>query len=253
MQARIVPASRGARWLGEGWQMFRVAPLGWLALVFAYLFGTQVVALVPVLGVLVALMAVPGLTAGMMGAARAASRGSSVRLGMLLEGFRLGLRQQLVLGAVYLACSIAVFAGMALADEGGVLRGALSGRVPAEPPQGDDWARAALVFALLYVPVMMMFWFAPVLAAWHAVGPGKALFFSFFACLLNWRAFLAYGAVTALAVVAFPLAALSLAVMLLGGAKLKLAALVLPLLVVVLPTLFASFYASYRDVFGAEK
>ena len=39
MQARIVPASRGARWLAEGWQMFRAAPLGWLALVFVYLFG----------------------------------------------------------------------------------------------------------------------------------------------------------------------------------------------------------------------
>jgi len=34
--------------------------------------------------------------------ARAASRGSGVRLGMLFDGFRLGLRPQLVLGAVYL-------------------------------------------------------------------------------------------------------------------------------------------------------
>jgi hypothetical protein len=42
-------------------------------------------------------------------------------------------------------------------------------------------------------PVMMAYWFAPVLAAWHCLGVG-ALFFSFVACWLNWRPFLAYGA-----------------------------------------------------------
>jgi hypothetical protein len=35
-----------------------------------------------------------------------------------------------------------------------------------------------------------------------------------------------------------------------GAATLPVATLVFPLLVVMLPTLFASFYASYRDVFG---
>jgi hypothetical protein len=104
---------------------------------------------------------------------------------------------------------------------------------------------------LLYTPVLMMFWFAPPLAAWHAVAPAKSLFFSFFACLMNWRAFLAYGAVTALLALALPLAVLS-AVML---ASLRVAAvsLVFPLLIVLLPTLFASFYASYRDVFAVDE
>jgi hypothetical protein len=90
----------------------------------------------------------------------------------------------------------------------------------------------------LYLPVMCAFWFAPALAAWHSAGVAKALFFSFFACLMNWRAFLAYGAlaallafITALAVRLSPL-------------------LFFPLLFVLLPTFFGSFYASYHDVFG---
>src|SRR5919204_5843418 len=29
MQARIVEATRGARWLADGWRLFRAAPLGW--------------------------------------------------------------------------------------------------------------------------------------------------------------------------------------------------------------------------------
>ena len=35
--------------------------------------------------------------------------------------------------------------------------------------------------------------------------------------------------------------------------KVPVISLAFPLLIVLLPTLFASFYASYRDVFGVEK
>jgi len=250
MQARVVPALRGVRWLGEGWRTFRAAPLGWLSLVFVYLLGTQVLALVPLVGVVAALLAVPGLTAGMMGAARAASRGGAPRIAMLFDAFRSGPREQIALGAIYLACSMLIFAAMSLADPDGALRAALAGRGAPEEPEAADLAAAAAAFAILYAPVMMMFWFAPVLAAWHSTGAAKSLFFSFFACLVNWRAFLAYGAVTALVMIALPLAALSLPLVLLGAERSKMAPLVLPLLVFMLPTLFASFYASYRDIFG---
>jgi hypothetical protein len=68
---------------------------------------------------------------------------------------------------------------------------------------------------------------------------------------MNWRAFAAYGAVTALVVFVIPFVALSLFA-LSGVASFAAATLVFPLLFVVLPTLFASFYASYRDVFGYD-
>jgi hypothetical protein len=249
LQARIVPAWRGLRWLAEGWRVFRAAPLGWLSLVFVYLFGTQLLALVPVVGVVVALLAVPGLSVGMMGAARAASHGGTLRVAMLFEAFRSGAREQLVLGMVYLACSMLIFAAISLADSGGELRAALAGSGAAGEVEAADWLAAAAALVILYAPVMMLFWFAPVLAAWHSVAPAKALFFSFFACLMNWRAFLTYGAVTAVVMLAVPLAALSLP-LLLGVDRARLAPLVLPLVVLMLPTLFASFYASYRDVFG---
>jgi len=253
MQARIVPALRGAYWVAEGWQMFRAAPLGWLSLVFVYLFGTQVLALVPVVGLVAALVAVPGLTVGMMGAARAASRGGELRVAMLFDAFRAGARGQLLLGAAYLGCSYLIFAGLSLADDGGAVRAALAGRAAPDAVEAADWLRAGLVLAALYTPVMMMFWFAPALAAWHSAGAAKALFFSFFACLLNWRAFLVYGACAAALMVLLPIAALALPLLLAGGDKARMAPLLLPLLVLMLPTLFASFYASYRDVFGARE
>jgi hypothetical protein len=49
------------------------------------------------------------------------------------------------------------------------------------------------VTLILMVPVLMAFWFAPLLAAWDDLPAGKALFFSFIACLRNWRPFLVYG------------------------------------------------------------
>jgi hypothetical protein len=98
-----------------------------------------------------------------------------------------------------------------------------------------------------------MFWFAPPLAAWHGVGAVKALFFSLVACVMNWRAFLLYGLVTMAAIVAIA-GGLRLILALTPGDAAKAVPLPVLLLVVILllPTFFASFYASYRDVFGAE-
>jgi hypothetical protein len=254
MQARIVRPAQGARWLGEGWQLFRTAPLGWLALACVYLLGTNVLALVPVIGFVAALMMVPALTVGMMAAARAASHGGQPNVRMLAEGFQAGARAQLGLGAIYFLLSTLVFGATALADQEGKLRAMLGGRAPAGELALADIVLPLAVFALSYVPVLMMFWFAPPLAAWHSTGALKALFFSFVACVMNWRAFLAYGAAVALMMMALPLAAL-LALRAFGGADLgvAVASLVFPLLLLMLPTLFASFYVSYRDVFGVEK
>ena len=157
----------------------------------------------------------------------------------------------MILGVVYLACLGVVLAATALADGGALAGWMLAGRRPEdEVLQSDEFLAALACAAALYAPVLMMFWFAPPLAAWHGVGAGKALFFSFFACLMNWRAFLAYGAVTALIALALPLAVLS-ALMLISF-QAPVMSLVFPVLIVLLPTLFASFYASYRDIFGTE-
>ena len=254
MNTRIVPASRGARWLAEGWQMFRVAPLGWLALVFAYWILMTVVSMVPFVGLVAASVIVPPLSVGFMAAARAAASGAQPRLGHLFDGFRERLPGQLVLGAIYTMLLALVVAATALAD-GGALAGWLATgvRPSDEALTSDGFTYALMTAAGLYVPVTMLYWFAPLLVAWHRFAPVKALFYSFFACLMNWRAFLAYGAVTALVTIVFPFLALSLLIAVLPGEqRMAATSLVFPLLVIMLPTLFASFYASYRDVFAGE-
>lgn len=251
MQARIVEARKGAIWLADGWRLFRAAPLGWLALVFAYWIIMTLASVVPIIGVAAASVMVPAFSVGFMAAARAASRRGPVELGLLFEGFRHHRNSQLVLGAIYFACLGLLLAATMLVDEGALANWMLTGKRPDEETlQSDDFLGALALAALLYAPVLMMFWFAPPLAAWHGIAPVKALFFSFFACLLNWRPFLAYGAVSALFALALPL--LLLFVLMLASFKIAAMSLVFPLLLVLLPTLFASFYASYRDIFGGE-
>lgn len=251
MQARIVSGRGGALWFLDGWRIFRRAMIGWLAMVAAYLLLTNLVAYVPVVGIFAALVLVPPLSAGLMAGARAASRGATPELSLLFDAFRHDTRAQLLLGFIYMASSVAVFFLMGLADDSGQLRALLGGRLQREALDVGEILPPLLVAALLYTPVMMAYWFAPPLAAWHSTGAAKALFFSFYACLINWRAFLAYGAVTIAAMVLLPFVALAVLVVITGGAlQLSVMGLLLALMVVLLPTLLASFYASYRDVFG---
>jgi hypothetical protein len=252
MQARIVDAARRARWLGDGWRLFRTAPLGWLAAVFGYWLMMTLLSLVPFAGIAAAAILVPAFSVGFMAIARATSHGSRPDLALLFEGLRHEARSQLILGIVYLACLAALLGASSLADDGALARWMLTGKRPDEEIlQSEEFLAALVIGALLYLPVMAAFWFAPPLAAWHSTGAAKALFFSFAASIMNWRAFLAYGAVTAVITLVIPFAALTL-LTLAGALSFPAATLVFPLLLVVLPTLFASFYASYRDVFGYD-
>jgi len=257
MQARIVSAAHGARWMAEGWRIFRAAPFGWIVAVLGYWLLMSILSVVPLVGVAVAAVLVPAFSVGFMALARASARGGRgvpLDTRLLFEGFRHEPRAQLALGAVYLASLALLLGASALADDGALAQWMLTGRRPSdEALYSDDFLAALGAAGALYAPVMLAFWFAPPLASWHGTGAAKALFFSFAASLMNWRAFLAYGAVAAALTLVLPLVLVTTLSLVAGGSQaLPVAALVFPLLVLLLPVFFASFYASYRDVFGYD-
>ena len=253
MNARLVTAVHGARWLAAGWRMFRAAPLGWLVLVFAYLMATMLMSVFPLVGPVAVSLLVPAFSVGFMAASRAAARRQAVELPMLFAGFRERFPQQLVLGCVYSAGFAAALAGSALVDHGALLGVLFSPpRSPAEGGPGDALLLGVLASAVLYLPTLMMLWFAPVLVAWHAVHPARALFYSLVAFWLNRMAFIAYALALALVLfLAMGSVILLASLMPVEAPALNPRALVLPLALVILPTLFASYYASYQEVFGA--
>src|SRR5262249_9982269 len=48
-------------------------------------------------------------------------------------------------------------------------------------------------FSLFYVPIALVMWFAPLLAGWHGLGAGKAMFGSIVGLWRNKGAILVYG------------------------------------------------------------
>ena len=254
MKAAVVSFRRGAQWLLEGWRMFRVAPLAWLMFVVLYVMMMALLAsVVPKIGFALGLALVPAFTVGFMTISRSCARKQAPPMGDLFAGFRSQLPAQLSLGAVYVLLVAATLWATTLADDGVLMRWFVDGQKPGiESIRSAELRSALLVFAGGLTPVITLFWFAPVLVAWHGMGVAKAMFFSFAACMVNWRAFAGYGVAGAMLLLGVPLVVSGVLLMLFGlQAGSALTDRLMPILVLVMaPVLFGSFYASYRDVFG---
>ena len=61
-----VDASRGPRWVGDAFRLFARKPLAFTALFAVFLFAAMVVSLLPLLGGLLQMMALPLLSLGFM-------------------------------------------------------------------------------------------------------------------------------------------------------------------------------------------
>ena len=144
-----------------------------------------------------------------------------------------------------------VILGLSALFDGGLLfRMLVMGETPAREVLNKTsvFISAQLTIVLL-IPVILAFWFAPVLVAWHDMTAGKSLFFSLVACLRNWRPFLLYSLSIGVIGVVVP----RLIDGLLGGGEgvgqLLPTMLTVMVSLILLPTLYASFYISYRDIF----
>lgn len=255
MRAQTVPAAAGWRWIGAGFMIFRRNPPLLSMLVIAYWFTLIFLNILPIIGALAASLVVPGLSVGLMQASRNLERGQPVGLQTLFGGLKENTRTLLALGALYLFCTLGILGVSALVDGGDMLRYMLaSSRAERAPFDDADFTLPGLVVLLLLLPVLMAYWFAPVLAAWHRLPMAKSLFFSFIACWMNWRPFLTYG--LGLLIVAGVLPGLLLGILLLlfPAAQSFITGIVtVPMLLIIAPAVFASFYASYRDIFGISE
>lgn len=251
MQAQFLPAVRGWYWIADGFRLFRRNPPLLAFLVFGYWFLLLLIDMVPLIGPVAASLCVPALSVSVMNGCRAIDKGQRTDLNLLLSGFRRHPRPLAVLGGLNFVCWMLVL-GLGSAVDGGVLTQSLtSGHLLDANTLGDSRVQFAILLTLLLmVPVLMAFWYAPLLVAWRDCSAGKALFFSFVASWRNGRAFLGYG--LAIMLVSGVLPGLLLGIFAAFSETLFSVAgtfLTLPLMLVFVPTLFASFYVSFREVF----
>jgi hypothetical protein len=251
MQALTLPARRGWRWLSEGFGIFRKNQLMLSLAVLGYWMLMALINSVPLLGQLTATLLIPVFSVSLMNVCRLVEQGGPFSPLLLFSGFQKNLRALLLLGVVYIVVSVAILVIVALVDDGVLFRFVVLAERPDEQALTGDAVMLAGQFALiLFAPLMMAYWYAPVLVAWHDLSPGKSLFFSFVACMRNWRAFLVY-AISILVVGALVPGLLVglLSIMFSSVGELFSIGLTAMIILVLLPTLYASFYVSYRDVF----
>lgn len=250
MHALTVSARVGWRWLAEGFVLFRRNPALLSLVVIAYWLMLALLNAVPVVGGVLATILMPALSVVLMNVCRHLDQGFDFSPKLLLLAFRQNAPALYRLGALYLLLTLVILGITALVDGGALLSAMVGGKVPDDSADGGAMMLSAQLGLLLLLPLVMAYWYAPLLVAWHCYPLGKALFFSFFACLRNWRAFLAYSLSVAFWCAGLPGLLLGVVASLSPEAvPLVATALSMPLAFVFGPTLIASFYISYREVF----
>jgi hypothetical protein len=195
---RTLPAAAGWRWLREALALYWRQPFAFTALVILYTMALMLLSNVPVIGLPIAAVLVPFGTVGLTLAGRIAEKGGMPLPALLIDGFREGPQRAPLLRLGFLhagmVLALVLVASIFAMDE---LRNwkVTDGHLDAASvSQNIPWDALA-VSVVLYLPVLMLTWFAPQLVAWHRQPVGKALFFSFFACWRNKGPFLVLGAI----------------------------------------------------------
>ncbi|RKP47466.1 BPSS1780 family membrane protein [Trinickia fusca] len=256
MQLIEVPAKTGYVWFRQGIWLFRKNPLAFVTIFFTYLLAMWVVSLAPIIGTVLPLVFIPGVAVGFMAACRDTVAGKPVFPTILIDGFRsyggAAARRLIELGGLYVVAMALVFASSALADGGTLFRLMMIGTGVTPNALADSTVPLAALVALgCYVPVAMVFWFAPVLTVWHDVPPLKAMFFSLVSCWRNRGAFIVYAGLwfgTA-SFMSFGLAILMDAL----GARPYVLIVLFPATITLTTMLYCSFYATYRGCFGVQE
>lgn len=257
---RVVPLRHGWLWIRAALPLFAKGPLLWMLLVMSYWLALSLLNVVPWIGSVLAIIFVPAFSVGFMNLSKTFAEGHRPSPLELFSGFKKNTKSMMVLGLIYfLACSLAV--GLVSLLDGGLLLDTFQRGKP--PESGIE--RSLILLGLAYTPIMLAYWFAPTLSAWQNMSVGKALFYSFFAALRNWRAMLFYGvilfALFALLAVALSVLARVVGPALVGsGAGVQsaqtgiatLAFIALPLMLAGWAILIASLYTCYQDIFGAS-
>ncbi len=232
---RKVAPSQGLQWVSAGFRLYRKNPL-LLSAAFGLLFGVvMALGLIPLVGGSLSELASPLMVAGFMAAYRALDSGEDLELPHFLAGVRGPALPLMTVGAVQLLGTLVigqVMVGMGF-DPQAFMKAAQSQKDPAETQAILNQAMPALLTGmLLFTPLVMATWFAPALVLFGGARPATALGVSLRAVGRNWAAMLVNG--LALGLVLFIAALVPL---MLG-------------LLVAMPVLFGSLYASYQAIFA---
>ena len=224
------PIGHGWTWIAEGWELFKRQPAMWIGMVLLLFVIMIAAALIPFVGGLLLSLFGPVFAAGIVIGCKALDSGGELEIGHLFAGFRERTGTLVAVGALYLVGSLVVMLVVGLTM--GVGMAAMMGQADPQAVQamGMTMVLAMLIMFALLLPLVMAIWFAGPLVVFHQQGAVEAMKGSFAGCLKNMLPFLWYSVLFML------LAVVASLPLMLGWLALG-------------PTLAASIYAAYRDIY----
>ncbi|WP_431258761.1 BPSS1780 family membrane protein [Roseateles chitinivorans] len=269
LHLQTVPPRNGLLWVRHGLKVLRRKPIALIGLFAVFLLVSSLLQLVPLLGQLVVLAALPLVSLSFMLASHQVLQSHTPTAAVFAQPLQLTKerrRDQLILGLLYALSTIAVMFLAHWLDGGALVRaveqvaaagGAGTGKPDpkaieatiADPSLTTGIGLRLLLTGLISIP----FWHAPALIHWGGQGVMQALFSSTLGVWRNKGAFalsglvwvgLTFGATMALTIVG----------MLLGLANL-LPFLLVPLAMILTTAFYCSLYFTFIDcfMFGAPK
>lgn len=238
MEPKHLKAGHGWEWIKQGYALFMKAPLLWIVLLVICVVAVVALSNVPVVGEPLVSLLVPVVLAGLMAGCRALLQGEELELAHLFSGFQQHTTQLVTLGGIALVSQFLIFGLMMLVGGATLVSILMSGQHETDPNvmmQAVSGAGLAVLLGItLFSLLIMAMQFAPLLVFFNNVTPLSAMKLSLRAFLNNVGPMLVYGMTFLL------LAILASIPMMLGW-------------LILLPLVFTSLYASYCDIFPAEK
>ena len=229
---RTVPSANAWQWVLDGFKLFWKNPLMWLILFMIYLLIIVPISLIPAVGGVVATLLAPVFSAGLMRGCKAISENQDLEINHLFAGFKHNTRQLVATGAMYMVGLLAIALLVSVIVDKTVMSAVVAGQT-LTPEQSNSMMLPLLFALILLLPLLMAYWFAPVLVGLNSLSAVNAMKLSFKASLSNVLPMLAYS------------------VMIVGLMLIAIIPFGLGLLVVI-PTMMTSLYISYQDIFSEQ-
>ena len=253
MRLNTVAPKEGYTWIRQGIWLFKQNPLGFLMLVFMYVFLAQLAVIIPVIGVFAVLLLTPTLSVGFMTACRQAIQKERIRPSVYLIALQSGqfVRNRILqLGLVYAALILLMSFVLSLLVDFETLLPLMTTDKPITAEALRQVYLVLVLGAILYIPIAMLMWFSPILVAWADMSVPQALFSSWLACWTNKAAFFFYLAIWSAILIAIPLTIGMLFDALNFGQAASF--LVAPISMAGLTIMHCSFYATWKACFNDD-
>lgn len=259
LQLKTVSLGHGPRWVADGFRAFGRRPLALGLLFLVFLAASALVAaMLPFVGGLLQLMALPLLSLGYMVATQSALLGGPVHPGQFVEPLRADPKRRRALLVLCLSYGLLAFALLLLCAW---VSGDALTRLQMLFARGDTTraqidalleepgvTRAAWLLGGLGTLLSIPYWFAPALVHWGGQGVGQSLFSSTLALWRNKGAFTTFMA-TWVAVVAVTSVLLSMLLAALGAARVA-GLMLMPLALLFSTVFYVSQLFAFNDNFG---